>query len=331
MINLEYAEFSQVQDRSNYPTWARRLSKSEASIEVVSKERLDVKIHRAPTKGVNGRLIPSLSFATEIPYGYQASLVYKEGEKELLANLCQIGKTSQSYALPEASNESVKSDIDLFLLQDGLPSHSIVFRVWTTDAAQLALQHCVATVSEQTETPGALESMGYSPVEALAVPRESQMQFAESIRRRICSPTSIAMVLGYFGLASSVEEIAEASYHTGHDMYGIWPQAIWAMSRPGMCGYVCRIRGYRDVSEFLSKGIPLIASINYKQGELTNAAIDQTPGHLVVITGIDDNFVYVNDPAAMSEEDVSRAYDLVEFGKAWLLKKGVAYVPIRAG
>ena len=57
------------------------------------------------------------------------------------------------------------------------------------------------------------------------------------------------------------------------------------------------------------------------------AAIDRTPGHLVLVRGWQHGKVLTADPAASTRETVLRAYDAREFANAWLNhKKGVAYI-----
>ena len=66
----------------------------------------------------------------------------------------------------------------------------------------------------------------------LAVPQLSQMAEAEAIRMRICSPASVAMVLGYLGHPVEVAALAREIFHPGLDRYGVWPAAVLAASSP---------------------------------------------------------------------------------------------------
>ena len=71
----------------------------------------------------------------------------------------------------------------------------------------------------------------------------------------------------------------------------------------------------------------MLASIAYQKGELSNAAVPETPGHLVLLCGWKDGKIYVADPAAMQDTDVTRFYDAEEFARAWLVRKhGAAYI-----
>ena len=76
----------------------------------------------------------------------------------------------------------------------------------------------------------------------------------------------------------------------------------------------------------LTRGLPVIASIRYGEGELEGAAIQATSGHLVVLTGCEDGVVLVNDPAAPTRDAVPRRYRRDELTRAWLARGGVGYV-----
>jgi hypothetical protein len=72
--------------------------------------------------------------------------------------------------------------------------------------------------------------------------------------------------------------------------------------------------------------MPVIASVRYGAGELTGAAIAETSGHLLVLTGQAGGDVFVNDPAAPSATEVARRYRLEELRRVWLGRTGIGYV-----
>lgn len=51
-----------------------------------------------------------------------------------------------------------------------------------------------------------------------------------------------------------------------------------------------------------------------------------TKGHLVVLRGLGEDTVTVNDPAAATADAVPTAYDREAFLRAWLADRGVGYV-----
>jgi hypothetical protein len=172
---------------------------------------------------------------------------------------------------------------------------------------------------DATETPG-------RRAVAIDVPAFSQMEEPEAVRRRICSPTSVAMVLALHGKRAAVADLAAEMLHVPLDLYGVWPSAIRAAARRGVAGYLLRFPGWAAAEWCLDRGLPIVASVRYEAGELTNAAIPSTPGHLLVLTGLDGDDVLVNDPAAASRAEVRRRYRRDELTRVWLDRVGVGYV-----
>ncbi len=160
----------------------------------------------------------------------------------------------------------------------------------------------------------------------LDVPALSQLEADAALGPRICSPTSVAMVLGYWGRAAAPSALAAEVFHPALDIYGVWPAAVRAAAARGIAGYLLRFPDWSAARWCLERGIPIVASIRYVAGELTHAAIAATPGHLLVLVGLDGDAVLVNDPAAPTAASVPRRYRADEFGKVWLARGGVGYV-----
>jgi len=158
-----------------------------------------------------------------------------------------------------------------------------------------------------------------------------------------CSPTSLSMVLAYYGKlppASSytwvpkkysdrvVEHVARRTYDHAYSGTGNWPfNTAYAATRTGRA-FVTRLPGLRTAERFVRAGIPLVVSIKFGKGQLANAPISATAGHLVVLVGFTaaGNPV-VNDPAAKKNSSVRRTYDRAQFEHAWLRgSSGTAYV-----
>lgn len=161
---------------------------------------------------------------------------------------------------------------------------------------------------------------------SLRVPALSQIDEDPAIALRICSPTSVAMVLGYWGRAATAAAVAADAFHPATDLYGVWPAAIRAAAARGVAGYLLRFPDWTAAAWCLTRGLPIIASIRYAAGELGGAPMAATTGHLVVLTGYEDGTVLVNDPAAPTREAVPRRYRRDELTRAWLDRKGVGYV-----
>ena len=188
--------------------------------------------------------------------------------------------------------------------------------------ASLAAPWCV---SLSAWSPGTDEQPANDGVR-LVVPAFSQMEEDGALRHRVCSPTCVAMVLAYYGAPVAVADIAQEMFQPELDLYGVWPAAIRAAGRRGIGGYLLRFPDWAAAAWCLERGMPVIASVRYDAGELTGAAIVQTSGHLLVLTGYADGEVFVNDPAAPRAEEVARRYRLDELRRVWLARSGVGYV-----
>ena len=160
----------------------------------------------------------------------------------------------------------------------------------------------------------------------LAVHTLSQMESDAAIARRICSPTCVAMVLDFWERPVAPAALAAEMFHAGTDLYGVWPAAVMAAGRRGVAGYLLRFPDWASAAWCLAQGLPVIASVRYAAGELRGAAIPQTSGHLIVLTGIENDHVLVNDPAAPTSTSVARRYHLADIIHVWLARTGVGYV-----
>jgi Peptidase_C39 like family len=161
---------------------------------------------------------------------------------------------------------------------------------------------------------------------SLRVPALSQIDEDPAIALRICSPSSVAMVLGYWGRAVTAAAVAADAFHPATDLYGVWPAAIRAAAARGVAGYLLRFPDWTAAAWCLTRRLPIIASIRYAAGELRGAPMAATTGHLVVLTGYEDGTVLVNDPAAPTRDAVPRRYRRDELTRAWLDRKGIGYV-----
>lgn len=158
-----------------------------------------------------------------------------------------------------------------------------------------------------------------------------------------CSPTSVAMVLRYFGTGPKpadytswstrgkdrqVDHAARFSYDYGYQGTGNWPFSAAYAGTYGLDTFVTRLYTLREAEQFIKAGIPLVASVAFKRGELSGAPISSTPGHLMIISGFTrDGQVVVNDPAASSNSGVRRTYARSQFERAWQNGSGgIVYV-----
>jgi len=111
-----------------------------------------------------------------------------------------------------------------------------------------------------------------------------------------CGPACARMVLNYYGIKKSEEELAQAIGATREDGCNPWEIAD-GMEKIGLKSYYKKNSNLDEIKELLKKDIPVI--------------IDWNPsgyGHYSVVVGIEKGSIYLADPkkddiVSMSEKD----------------------------
>ncbi len=163
----------------------------------------------------------------------------------------------------------------------------------------------------------------------LPVPFRSQKTQRPEIAGRICSPTSLAMVLEYRGATHETLAVAEACYDATHQIYGNWPRNVQAAYALGVRGFLTRIGDWETAERLIAGGCPLIISIRVERpGDLRGAPYNTTDGHLIVLCGFDaEGNAEVNDPAAGDAATGVLRYSRGDLERCWMRGSGgVAYV-----
>ncbi len=83
-----------------------------------------------------------------------------------------------------------------------------------------------------------------------------------------------------------VDHSARSVFDYAYDGAGNWPFNTAYAGTRGMDGFVTRLRSLTEAEQFIKAGIPLIASLSFKKGDLPGAGYG-TNGHLMVIVGFD--------------------------------------------
>jgi peptidase C39-like protein len=160
-----------------------------------------------------------------------------------------------------------------------------------------------------------------------------------------CSPTSSAMVVGYWGHAPDpsnfqyvyadypdvvdpvVDYTARMVFDYHYDGAGNWPfNAAYAASQ-GLVADVTQLHDLSEAEAFIKDRIPLVASVAWHSNKL-DTAIKSTNGHLLVIGGFTgDGNVIAYDPASPDDASVRHVYDRAQFERAWIMASGgIVYV-----
>jgi hypothetical protein len=139
-----------------------------------------------------------------------------------------------------------------------------------------------------------------------------------------CSPTSVSMVMAYWAAAKghpewevSVVDAAAGTYDPAYKGCGNWPFNIAYASRHGLEGWVARLPSLAAMETYVAAGLPVIASIRVRTGELDDAPYPSTDGHLLVVRGFTAaGDVIVNDPYA-EPGSIRRVYKRAQFERVW--------------
>lgn len=197
----------------------------------------------------------------------------------------------------------------IFFSKDGLKSPSA-----KTPSVRL-VTICYTNTKSTGITPGVKTQLD----KQLNVPYRSQCVEDKSISGKICGPTSLSMILGYYKIDMPTAKVASFCYDKYNDIYGNWPYIVAFASEQGLTGWVRYFTSLDELKEEIKNNHPVIVGISFGEGELTGSPVASTAGHLLVVRGFDnEGNVYVNDPAFTSQNKGIRKYDKDEFAKAWL-------------
>jgi hypothetical protein len=273
---------------------------------------------RAPAR----HLVPSFSALADCSYAFRFEATARvDGAWGPWTATTTIGSAD----FPETPGDGVlETQVDLWTVHAPVSAVRVRLRLRAVDPhAVLGAPWMMALSVSDGEVAPPSRTKG---TRRLEVPAISQVADGAGLGARVCSPTSLAMVLRFLGRPADVATLAADVFHRGLDLYGVWPAAIRAAARRGVLGYLLRFPDWESAAWCLDAGIPVIASVRYEAGELAGAAIPATPGHLLVITGYDGDDVLVNDPAAPDVRGVPRRYPLAQLARIWLHRSGVGYV-----
>lgn len=165
-------------------------------------------------------------------------------------------------------------------------------------------------------------------VRELRVKGRSQMTEADTLKRDICSPTSLSMVLDFWKKRGSTEKTAQAVLDRAvAGAFGNWTlNTVYAGER-GLSAEAAWLPSLEALQEEIASGRPAVVSVSFSEGELSGAPLPRTKGHLFVVSGFTaGGDVIAQDPAAPDASSTRRVYRRFEFENVWLRRKrGLCY------
>lgn len=135
--------------------------------------------------------------------------------------------------------------------------------------------------------------------------------FQETLHADMCGPASLKIILDFYGLNKSERELA--------DLIGVVPgigvddKSIKRAAES--LGFKVQIKNestFDDVEEWLKKGVPVIVDW-FTRGRCDYDDSEVADGHYSVIFGLDDEYIYLQDPETGSERKIKKD----DFMKVW--------------
>jgi hypothetical protein len=162
----------------------------------------------------------------------------------------------------------------------------------------------------------------------LPVPEISQMAYTNG--GVLCSPATLAMMLGYWsqkldqpGIAHDVPEISAAIYDAKWPGTGNWSfNMAYAGSLPGLRAYVTRLSDLAELEDWIARGVPVGLSLCYDRlrGKQSGPS-----GHLVVCVGFTaEGDPIINDPG--TSKNIRKIFPRKNLIHAWAYSRNAAYL-----
>ena len=234
------------------------------------------------------------------------------------------GGARQSFTAQHDADGQVNTDtLSLVGAADALQPRVLLYAVGDAPPTLRAMRVALCAPSALAQ-----QSARTAPCE-LPVPLRSQMAYPHGAR--ICSPTAVAMLLAYWHArtndarlaaftdrAAVSQLVAPRVYDPIYDGYGNWGFNTAYAAAQGLDAYVACFDTLTQLESWIAAGVPAVISVAWKAGELANAPIASSSGHLVIVVGFaEDGRVIVADPRAECEEQVRRIYDAAQLETIW--------------
>lgn len=127
----------------------------------------------------------------------------------------------------------------------------------------------------------------------------------------MCGPASLKMVFDYYGYDKSEKDVAKMCATTNE--LGTDAEGIQRAARSiGLKAMTYDNSTLEDIQKWLDKKVPVIVNW-FTRGRIDYPQEDVPDGHYSVVVGLDDEFIYLQDP----EIGKLRKIDREDFMKVW--------------
>ncbi len=272
-----------------------------------------------------------LSWNAEAPSGTRLEFQLRVGSGGAMSPWFTMGTWSSTGGASAGSQSSSWGSVDVDTLKLANKATALQYRVvfTTSDPTSSPRLRSVAVVYSDMSAAltGPKPALASGWVRDLPVPQYSQLAQDASVAWDICSPTSLTMVLNFWGKGKSVRDVYQGVRDGRTGIFGNWPLNAAYAGSLGFDAYVDRFYSVEQLQNEIAQGRPVIISIRFGPGELDNSPINSTTGHLIVVRGFtpQGDFI-VNDPVAPSSGGVRRIYKRDQLAKIWQDSGGVVYI-----
>ncbi|MCX6719656.1 MAG: C39 family peptidase [Candidatus Staskawiczbacteria bacterium] len=140
--------------------------------------------------------------------------------------------------------------------------------------------------------------------------------FQETLNADMCGPASLKIVLEYYGINKSEDELIQlCKFKKG---LGVDDKGIkTAAEKFGLKAVIKNNSSFKDVEKWLTRGTPVIVNW-FTRGRTDYGDSSVADGHYSVVMGLDDSFIYLQDP----ELGAMRKIERNNFMRVWFDFKG---------
>jgi hypothetical protein len=226
-----------------------------------------------------------------------------------------------------------KVDTDTLVLKHKATGVHIKLTLGGVDGAVPSLKFLGLSFCNTDVAPQAVDSEHSAWGKTIPVVERSQQSYAGG--NGWCSPTSLSMVLAYWGSRSGqpdwdldAPEVAAGVFdHNFKKATGNWSfNAAFAGHLNGMRAYVTRFNDISELEDWIKAGIPVIISARYDL--LQDGRAEDLKGHLTVCCGFTETGnVIINDPwTDLKVESVRHVYNRENVRRAWATSHNTVYL-----
>jgi ABC-type bacteriocin/lantibiotic exporter with double-glycine peptidase domain len=139
------------------------------------------------------------------------------------------------------------------------------------------------------------------------------LPFQETLNSGYCGPASLKIVLSFYGMNVSEQELAELTGAT-RDLGTTAEKLIEAAEKLGFKGDIRNECELCDIESWLKIGVPVIVDWFTIGRDDYDEDIRSADGHYSVVCGIDDTHIFLQDPETGSKRTMKReVFDRVWF------------------